>query len=89
MKFRLTGTKVKYSKSEQNIFSILGAKAKSSTDIIAKVYPKGVPLNGRKIVIGAIKSLKKKMAINKEPFKLCNSELNGPHAMEFWLEAKR
>ncbi|HEX2558396.1 MAG TPA: hypothetical protein VHK86_08765 [Nitrososphaera sp.] len=88
MKFRLNGTKVKYSKGEQNVFSAIGAKAKTSTQILEKVYPDGVPLNGRKIVIGMIKSLKKKMTINKEPFKLCNSELSGPHAMEFWLEGK-
>ena len=89
MKFKLkVGGKVKYSNGEQNAFKALSTKALSSTTIVEKFYDKKVPYNGRKIVIGTLKSLKRKMLVNKEPFKLCNSDRAGPHAMEFWLEGK-
>lgn len=92
MKFKLkVDGKVKYSNGEQAAFKALSEKPKSSTAILEKVYPDGkgdMPYNGRKILIGTLKSLKRKLLTNKEPFKLCNSERNGPHAMEFWLEAK-
>ena len=89
MKFKLkTECKIKYSKGEQAAFKALSGTPRSSTVIIEKVYPKDVPYNARKIVIGTIKSLQRKMLANKEPFKLLNTERSGPNAMEFWLEGK-
>lgn len=90
MKFKLkTDGKVKYSKGEQAAFKALAEKPRSSTDMLPKFYPdKVMPYNGRKILIGMIKSLRAKMLANKEPFKLCNTERQGPHAMQFWLEGK-
>lgn len=92
MKFKLkVGGKVKYSNGEQAVFKALSTTPRSSTVMLEKVYPDGkgdMPYNGRKIMIGMLKSLRRKMLVNKEPFKLCNSERNGPHAMEFWLEGK-
>lgn len=90
MKFKLKSDgKVKYSNGEQACFKALSAQARSSTDILGKIYPKnGVPYNGRKIVIGQLASLRRKMQANREPFKLLNTERSGPHPMEFWLEGK-
>lgn len=89
MKFKLKSDgKFKYSSSEQTAFSALGIKPRSSTDIVEKFYSGKVPYNGRKIVIGMLKSLRRKMLANKESFKLCNSDRAGPHAMDFWLEGK-
>ena len=89
MKFKLkTDAKVKYSKGELAAFKALSDKARSSTIIVEKVYPADVPYNGRKIVIGMLKSLQRKMVANKEPFKLVSSERSGPHPIEFWLEGK-
>lgn len=95
MRFKLkTDGKVKYSKGEINAFSALGSKPRSSTDIMSKVYPKTgpayiLPYNGRKIVIGVLASLKRKMLVNREPFKLLSTERAGPHPIEFWLEASK
>lgn len=92
MKFKLKteGGKVKYSKGEKAAFMTLSAKPCSTTKMLEKIYAKNKnePLNSRKILIGTLNSLRRKLTINREPFKLCNSERNGPHAMEFWLEAK-
>lgn len=89
MKFKLKiDGKVKYSKGEQAAFKALGEKARSSTAMLEKVYDGEVPDNGRKIMIGMLKSLRRKIATNREPFKLCNTERQGPHPMEFWLEGK-
>lgn len=90
MKFKLKiDGKVKYSKGEQAAFKALGDKARTSTIMLEKFYPdKVMPENGRKIMIGMIKSLRHKMQMNREPFKLCSSERKGPHPMEFWLEGK-
>lgn len=89
MKFKLkTDGKVKYSKGEQNVFKSLSATPRSSTVLLDKVYPKDAPYNGRKIMIGMLKSLHRKMLENKEQFKVMNTDRNGPHAMSFWLEGK-
>ena len=89
MKFKLAVSgKVKYSNGEQNVFKTLSVKPQSSTDMLKKIYPRNKPLNGRKIMIGMIKSLVRKTAINKEPFKICQTDRNGPHAAEFWLEGR-
>ena len=89
MKFKLkTEGKIKYSKGELAAFKVLTDKPRSSTMMLGKIYPDGVPHNGRKIVIGMLKSLRSKMLANKEPFKLCNTERSGPNPQEFWLEGK-
>lgn len=89
MKFKLkTECKFKYSKGEQAAFKALSDKPRTSTAMLGKVYPTDVPYNGRKIMIGMLKSLKRKMLANKEPFKLCNTDRSGPIPIEFWLEGK-
>lgn len=90
MKFKLkVDGKVKYSNSEQKAFNSLIAKPRSSTDIMKLFYGKiTTPYNGRKIVIGVLASLHRKMTANREPFKLMRTERSGPHPMEFWLEGK-
>lgn len=89
MKFKLkTEGKVKYSKGEQASFKALSTKPRSSNDIVKVMHGEDAPFNGRKILIVMIKSLRRKMLANKEPFKIVSSKRNGPHAMEFWLEAK-
>lgn len=91
MKFKLKiDGKVKYSKGEVAAFKVLSTTPRSSTMILEKVYPKTGPayFNGRKILIGTLKSLRRKIQTNREPFKLASSERNGPHPMEFWLEEK-
>ena len=79
----------KYSKGEQRIFALLSGKKVSSTDIVARHYGTDEPINGRRIVIGTLSSLRRKIAANNEPFRLMSTERSGPHAMEFWLEKAR
>lgn len=91
MKFKLKiDGKVKYSNGEIAVFKALSAKALSSTDIMDKIYytKNDVPHNGRKILIGQITSLRRKIQTNREPFKLSSTKRRGPHPMEFWLEGK-
>jgi hypothetical protein len=87
-KLKIDG-KVKYSNGEQAAFKALSVKPRSSTDVMKVVYSaKEAPYNGRKIVIGMLASLRKKMLANKEPFKLLSTERRGPWPIEFWLEGK-
>lgn len=89
MKFKLKSDgKVKYSNGEQAAFKALSVKPISSTDMLEKIYTTDEPFNSRKILIGTLKSLRRKIQTNREPFKLVSSERNGPHPMEFWLEGK-
>lgn len=89
MKFKLSiNGKVKYSKGEQAAFNALGAKAQTSTDLLKKLYPRSQPINCRKTLIGTLRSLQLKIVANREKFRLAKGKLSGPHAMEFWLEAK-
>ena len=87
--FSLGGNGGKYSKGERRIFALLSGKKVSSTDIVARHYGTDEPINGRRIVIGTLSSLRRKIAANNEPFRLMSTELSGPHAMEFWLEKAR
>lgn len=90
MKFKLKDEpKIKYSKGEKRIFLLLGDGKKSSTKLIGEHY-KAVdePYNARKIVVGLLASLAKKINYNKEPFRLLSSPRSGPHAIDFWLEKK-
>lgn len=59
----------------------------TSTKITDRYYGKGnIPLNGRKIVIGLLSSLKRKVTMNRESFKVMKTKRSGPLPMSFWIE---
>jgi hypothetical protein len=85
---KLKNNGVKYSTNEIKTFKLLSKRRKSTADLVNGYYGKNVVFNGRKIMIGMLRSLKRKMAANKEPFHIQSTERHGPYSMEFWLETK-
>ena len=83
--------KVRYSPGEQRLFALLNQKPIPSTVLAGKYYrgDVGVPYHSRKIVIGLADSLRKKVIINREPFRVIKSNRKGPHPIEIWLELTR
>src|SRR5262245_56903904 len=56
---------VRYSEKERDLFVILQNEGPSDTLVISRKYYRGkLPFNGRKIISGALASLKKKVALN-------------------------
>lgn len=77
---------VSYSPAERKIFALLREEPKDSSLICRLRYgKKKIPFNGRKIVIGALSSLARKVRINKEFFKIASTKRAGPRAMAFWI----
>lgn len=85
------GAKAPYSKREHVLFLIVSDGKIDTRGISEQFYgsESKIPLNGRKIVIGALSTLRKKIDINREPFRLASSERSGPIPMRFWIEKRR
>lgn len=81
---------MRYSKGEQRIFNLLRGAQRSSQELAVAYYgtASAVPFNGRKIVIGLLRSLSEKITSNGEPFRLQNTARAGPKPMSFWLEGR-
>ncbi len=82
---------VRYSPGERKLFSLLTDKPMSSEALSEKFYRghKEVPFHGRKIVIGLVTSIQKKVNANKEKFQIMKSDRKGPHPIEVWIERKK
>lgn len=80
----------KYSVSEKRLFEfILDRYPTSSEELTRKFYGKNaVPFHSRKIIIGMITSIQRKMDANKEPFRLVKSDPRGPYPINVWLEPR-
>jgi hypothetical protein len=83
-----TDGKVRYSKGEQKLFKLLSTRKLSSTELVERYYNGNETFNSRKIMIGLLRSLGRKMAANRESFKLLSTDRSGPRAMFFWLGSK-
>lgn len=76
-----------YSKGERKIFGLLAPARRSSADIAERYYrPLHVPMHGRKIIIGLMNSIRRKVVLNKEPFRIMASPRKGPNSIFFWVE---
>jgi hypothetical protein len=80
-----------YSDRERELFSILiEGKRVDTIELSKKFYGKNpIPLNGSKIVFGAVAGLRRKIEANKEPFKIVSSKRSGPIPVSFWIEEKK
>ncbi len=82
--------KLKYSPSERLVFQILSHKplSYSSTAIVTAFYKtKGQPppYNSRAIVMGSVRSLVRKVELNKEPFIVRRLKEQGNKVLEYQL----
>jgi hypothetical protein len=86
--------KLRYSPSERLVFDILNRKPSFpllSTEIISAFYKsKGQPppYNCRQIVMGSVRSLVRKVELNKEPFKVQRIKEQGIKALSYQLVLK-
>jgi hypothetical protein len=82
--------KVRYSESERQLFSILPKSSMVDSKTLMENFYKGQkqPYHGRPAIISRLRSLKKKMRLNGEPFMIVNSKRAGPKAMSFGLKKK-
>ena len=89
MVFTLKANGVKYSPSEQRLFALLPKSGRQSRDSaqLAAAFYKGrkPPQHARTTVVGAMRSLARKMAKNKEPLRVQIGKRQGPHPIDFWL----
>lgn len=85
--------KVKYSEKERALLALLpkGGGRITSTAIAEGYYSgrRPFPFHGRIIIIGTLRSLARKVAHNREPFRIAKGPRNGPHPIEFWIEQIR
>ena len=80
---------ISYSPMERKLFGFLATgKRLTSTVLLQRFYKDELEkhFHARETVNAALTSLKKKLAFNKEPFKLENSQMSGPHPKEWWLQ---
>lgn len=82
--------RVKYSKTEMEIFALLGRRRQTSVEIADRHYgANGAgPYHGQKIVSGLLRSLVEKTEHNRESFRINHTRRMGPHPMAFWLEER-
>lgn len=80
----------KYSPGERKIFAILSRVPVSTISIAEARWQNGdAPVNSRHVIIGAIRSLQRKIEANREPFRIAGTRRLGPKPMSFWLEPRR
>lgn len=84
-----TKEQVKYSPAELTILELLKKGGRVNTnELIAKRYGKRLPFNAASNVRATLRTLKRKVEFNKEPFVIHNEGQVGPHPQEIWLEKR-
>lgn len=81
---------VSYSVLERKIFTLLPQREDDGItflDLIPKVYDSRPPFYARQSLNTTINNLASKITRNKEPFRIIKSERNGPHPIEWRVEA--
>jgi len=81
---------IKYSNHESRILAALKKSKKplTSGDLIRVVYPDEdkQPWCARNSVVGALRSLRLKVAENGEPYRIVCSEPRGPRQLAVWMD---
>lgn len=91
MAFKLSGEVPHYySDNEHVLFGFLSRKNHVTTiDLTKQFYSakkQRPPFHARQVVLGMIKGLKRKVALNREDFYIARTERAGPNSVEYWLE---
>lgn len=80
---------VPYSDTERTAFAALPrGKAATTSEVLVKIYGDEVPYHGRNILNSTIRSLARKIEINREPFAIERSPRRGPHPMTIRVAAR-
>jgi hypothetical protein len=81
------GNKVPYSDTERRMFGAIPKRGKiSSTDLIERYWNGHErPFHSRVAAMDALRSLKRKVKANKEPFKIETSGRAGAKPLDIWI----
>jgi hypothetical protein len=88
---QLNSGETPYSARERSVFKLLPKDGKRiTTNQLVKLYYKNDSrqLNANANIVGVIRSLIRKVDVNKEPFRIQKSARAGPHPLEYWLEKR-
>jgi len=93
-RFSLEPDKINYSVSERELFRLLpknGSKISSTklTELKMKMLGDWDVEHPQKNVTIAMTSLRKKVEVNREAFRICRTKRCGPHPIQYWVEWKK
>jgi hypothetical protein len=85
------GNKVPYSTTERRMYAAIPKRGRVSTTDLVATYWNGrkPPFNARVAAMDCLRSLKRKVGVNREPFQIKTSKRAGPKPLDVWIEAKR
>jgi hypothetical protein len=81
--------KLDYSPKESRLLALLPENGNriTSTVLVDKLYPSGdAPFHARSCVVSTMRILMRKIAINKEPYRVQQSPQAGPVPLQYWIE---
>lgn len=79
---------VAYSPGERDLLSLLREEPRDTETLTRLHYGTGErPFNGRRVVVGLLSSLARKVVLNREPFRIRSTPRAGPLQKSFWREA--
>ncbi len=86
----LPSGRISYSPMERKLFTYLSRGRSTSTVLMERFYKETLDqhFHARETVNAALTSLKRKLAFNKAPFALHNSQMSGPRPKVWWLEKR-
>jgi hypothetical protein len=95
-RFRLSESDFpRYTRKERELFRLIprAPRRVNSTELAIAIVADSpqrdrVWPNDQLQTSAALRSLRQKINVNKEPFRLCSTRRMGPHPMEYWLEAR-
>ena len=82
--------RVPYSPGEEAVRLLLREDLGRDSETLARLYygsSRERPFNGRRVVVGLLSSLARKMVLNGGPLRVQRSPRRGPAPIFFWLEA--
>jgi hypothetical protein len=77
--------RVPYSPREARLFKMLGEQPTSSRILVSAVYGRAIPINGRRIISGAMKTLARKVVLNRERFRVAARR---SREVEYWIDRR-
>ncbi len=86
----LPSGRISYSPMERKLFTYLSRGRSTSTVLMERFYKDTLDqhFHARETVNAALTSLRRKLAFNRAPYVLNNSEMAGPRPKEWWLEKR-
>lgn len=76
---------VAYSPGERDLLSLLREEPQDTETLTRLHYGAGKkPFNGRRVVVGLLSSLARKVVLNREPFRVRSTPRAGPLQKSFW-----